>query len=192
MEPTALPPEDGSTILSRLWDTIRFGGPLQLAGLLAIVLALALLVGSPYLARRPRHFVLLIVAAVLLGTAGYVAVDIRYVMINFAMRDVAQVRADCEKLRAALHAAGGTERYLAAPADTDFPASFTRLGAARASVYGDSVYIDVGFDGYLYCPDISRMSVEGGKIAGPGAPAYGRLGRRTLYRDFYHFMPFDE
>lgn len=184
----------GSVALSRVMDNDLLrpepsfiqrameSGPIEMAALAAILLAVILLAGSPYLVANRRHLFILIGLTVCLGAGGYVVYDRQHITLNLAMRDVQKVRSDCEQLLERRRTTVENELMELHLSSSELPASFTRLGAKFVRVTPENVQVCLYTDwnggawGFLYDPKRAYI-----------AAGWPDDIRATWYRDFYEF-----
>lgn len=176
MEP---PPLRGPSLLEQLKES----GPIGMAALAAVLLAVILILGAPYLAASRRQLAFLIGAAICLGVGGYVVFDREYLEINLQLRDAQAIREECVKLlqHAPKATAEGTQGGLLI--GRDIPPTFARLGARSVVVTEKTVRLS-----FVWAP---MTGTEHGILYAPQGPTpwftFPLHCRHTLYRDFYEY-----
>ena len=164
-----------------VFQRVKESGPIGMAAIAAVLLAVILILGAPYLAANRKQLILMMSAAVFLGVSGYVVYDREYLLLSLYVSDAENLRADCRKLLQlrASSSNAGTSMITEVNAP-NLPPSFVRCGAQWAIVNDRAVWIGLrtqgccGAWGILYDPDhVSRVYL-------PGA-------RPTWHRDFYEF-----
>lgn len=141
--------------------------------------------------KRGRPSYSLVLSAVFLAIGGYVAFDWDRIFLHFTMRDIHQVRLDCEDLMEQRTALYPREpgRAWSIDEQENLPASFQRLGAKCAWVTSEHVQISLITDGwgsrwgYMYVPERHH-----GKLT----PWQPDLVSPLWHRDFYAFRVIGE
>jgi hypothetical protein len=167
-----------------LVDRAKEGGPIGIAGLGAMCIAIVLgLYWLFCLCIGRRSGALLPITALVLAVAGYLGFEKEHISLNLAMRYAQIVRDDCQKLMNEFNRQAGQtgEGQFQRLASSEFPPSITKLGAKSVVVGTANVEILIQDDpekealGFLYAPQKTQ-----------GAQPWLEL-RPTWYRDFYVF-----
>ena len=180
-----MPPSPANTRRFSHWQEFKWASPIEQAAVGAIVLAFAGMASVRYIASNRRQMIALFVVCTGVGLAGYAFYDRVYVGLTLSMRNIQQVRDDCEKLMQAQKSVSSSSGGAPRLTGTQVPPSLARIG-------GQVVFVE---SNYVVIYTVAGMHSGHGYLFDPTGTAvadwipYGEL-RGMIYRGFYQLRTY--